>query len=232
MYDRYAIFGSKEDIKAQMGFDFPVEFSPNYNAAPAQQLPIVRAMGKSVVQLFHWGATPELAKSKAVSQKLINLPIEQALGRPMYANMLKSKRCITLANGFYLWKQTGKKQKIPYFCSLLGNALFAIAGVWDEFETLDGKSGFTFNMILAPTQPNLSEYGTHMPAVLTSSGIQSWLQPEIDFASISNYTTSFNQSELLIHAVNPGLLTSDNNTPALIKPVVPADQFGNYTLFN
>jgi putative SOS response-associated peptidase YedK len=232
VYDRYAIFSSPEDIKAQMGFEFSKEFSPNYNAAPSQLLPIVTAMGGNAVQLFHWGATPELAKSKTVSQKLINLPLEQALGRPMYANMLKSKRCIILANGFYLWKQTGKKQKIPYFSFLPGNALHAIAGIWDEFDTLDGKSDLTFNMLLVPTQGDLTHYGANIPAILTANAMQAWLQPEINFASISNYATSFNQSELLIHAVSPGLLTSDNNTSALLKPVVPADQFGNYTLFS
>ncbi len=232
MYDGYSIFSTLDTIKAYFKCDGEISLKANYLASPTQLLPVLIAGDSPSFQLYHWGITEALAKGKSVSRKLINLPIDQAHERPMYPKLIGSRRCVIPSNGFFLWKQIGKKQKTPYFCHLIDNQLFGIAGIWDEYEDIDGATSYTFNMILTRTNSKLSAFKEERPALLAKESCVSWLQKEIDPTATIGIISHFDENEIELHAVNPKILDSQSNTEDYIKPTLPSDQFGNYTLFS
>ncbi|MFY0606998.1 MAG: SOS response-associated peptidase family protein [Cyclobacteriaceae bacterium] len=231
MYNSYALFSELDVIKTYFSCGGEIEYSKTYLATPTERLPVVLAEDLKLEQLY-WGVTNELAKGKSVSRKLVNLPIEQALERPMYRKLISARRCVIPSNGFYLWKQISKKQRTPYFVHLIDNQLFGIAGIWDEYEDFEGNISHTFNMILTLTDNKLSSYHEERPAVLTKEASQLWLQAELDPDLARQSVLDFDENLLALHAVNPKCFDGSKDSPEIINPTLPSDQFGNYTLFS
>lgn len=231
MYDRYTLTKSAESLSKSLGVKVPESYRPTYNAAPTQQLPIVTMTLPDQLSFHHWGLISKMANNKAISPKLFNLPAA-GLERPAYRKPLEQNRCIIPSDGFYLWKQVGKKQRVPYFAYFPNRDLFAIAGIWEEYEDLDGQLISSFNMITVGAAHVLREYQEDMPALLTVGQIKSWLDPGLPSHTAISILQNNPVTGLHLHAVSPLLNNLQINDERLIKPAPPADQFGNYTLFS
>src|SRR5687768_5083376 len=86
---------------------------PNYNAAPSQSLPVITNEVKDHIQLFTWGLIPFWTKELKGSRKPINARAETLVEKPSFRSLMKSKRCLVLADSFYEWKVT-PQGKIPH----------------------------------------------------------------------------------------------------------------------
>jgi len=232
VYDRYTIFSSQEELTKFFGPLEVSEWAPIYNAAPTNNLPVITSESPKMVQFFHWGLPQEIAKNKAVSPKLLNLKADSALNRPLYKKLLDTNRCVIPSNGFYLWKQIGKKKKTPYFCYFDQFKPFAFAGIWEKYEDLDGNSSFTFIMLVTDSSGQLTGYQDDMPLILNKSQIDIWLSKESSIESLQVILQSSEAANISLHAVNPRIVDTNTNDSSLIQAVPPSDQFGNYTLFS
>lgn len=232
MYDRYTLFSPKEELESIFSVKCPEGLQPNFNAAPSQKLPVITHQRPGEIQFFHWGLISQMANNKAISPKLFNLPLDHALNRPMYKRALQGNRCVILANGFYVWKQLTKKQKVPYFCYFSARQAFAIAGVWEEYDDMEGKATHTFNMLLIPATAELRDYQEAMPALLTPEQARQWLATDLETDEAQTILAAVSTKKLQLHAVSPRVNDLKNNDSSLIEPAPPSDQYGNYTLFN
>jgi len=82
------------------------DWSPRYNVAPTQPIPIIRQPPKEPcreLSLVRWGLIPWWAKDASGSAMMINARSETAATKPAFRDALKSKRCIVPADGFYEW---------------------------------------------------------------------------------------------------------------------------------
>lgn len=232
MYDRYTITSSREVLENTFNLKLPSDYAPSFNAAPTHRLPVILQKDNSRVCLFQWGYISKLSNNKSISPKLFNLPAGNAFSRQMYRQILQFNRCVILADGFYTWKQIGKKQKVPYFCYLNKRQPFGIAGVWEADEDLEGNALDSFNMLTVSATHQLREYQEDMPALLKPEEIKQWLQSDTDLPAAEAILKQISARELQLHAVSPLLNNATINDDRLIKPAPPSDQFGNYTLFN
>ncbi|MCP4458467.1 MAG: SOS response-associated peptidase [Cytophagales bacterium] len=234
MYDRYAIYSSTEEIKETLTAEVPEGYSPSYNAAPTHLLPVITSEGRMGISFFHWGLMTKWSNSKtSISAKSINLDSELAFQRPGYKKQIQSHRCIVPINGFYAWKRVSKKQLVPYYFFSPQMPILGIAGLWEEFEDIDGTVSHSFIVLLVSSSSSLIEFENKMPAILDSNKSRIWLdskdleENEKLIASVRN-----DHPVLSSHSVSPSIKNIENNYPDLIKPVPASDQLGNYTLFN
>src|ERR1039457_6872081 len=80
------------------------DWSPRYNIAPTQSIPVIRQNPKEPVRelsLIRWGLIPSWAKDPSVAVKMINARSETAATKPAFRDALKSHRCLIPADGFY-----------------------------------------------------------------------------------------------------------------------------------
>lgn len=232
MYDRYTIFSDRDKIESSFKASVPESYRPNYNAAPTQLLPVITMNTPGAVQFYHWGLPDQMAHNKEISPKLFNLPVNNVLSRPVYKKLFDTNRCIILSNGFYLWKRVGKKKMVPYFCYIENYDLFAIGGIWDKYEDLDGNSKCIFNMITTEAKNNVMSYKDDLPLILTLDKVNLWLAENTPAEELQMILNEKVTRELSLHSVNPKIADFEINNKDLIKPTLPADQFGNYTLFS
>lgn len=230
MYDRYTIGSSSELLEKVFQVKIPDSYTPSYNAVPTQLLPILTPEKKC--RLCFWGLPANLSNNKAISSKLYNLPASSAFQRPVYQKQIEKNRCIILADGFYTWKQVGKKQKTPYFCYFQDRAPFGIAGVWEEYEDFEGNVSENFNMITVSATHEARNYQEDMPAILKGDLVAEWLNKDLSVEKAEELLKAVSAADLGSHAVSPVITNSRIDDERLIKPATPSDQFGNYTLFS
>jgi putative SOS response-associated peptidase YedK len=80
------------------------DWSPRYNIAPTQLVPVIRQNPKEPVRelsLLRWGLIPSWAKDLSVAAKMINARSETAATKPAFRDALKSRRCLIPADGFW-----------------------------------------------------------------------------------------------------------------------------------
>lgn len=230
MVDRYSLTVGADKLQAFFSIDPHGHEKPRYNAAPAHLLPVI-TLGSAGLSHFYWGTAPEWSKNKPIGEKIINVRVEQMNERPTLKKQLKKSRCIIPADGFYSWKKIGKKSAVPYRIELKTKGLFAIAGVWDEYDDEEGNMIHTFMMITVPSNGIIAGITDRMPAILAKDEIGLWMNAEAtEDQLMSCLHTSDGSFESF--SVSPRIADPNADDATLIIPVPPADQHGNLTLFN
>lgn len=233
MCTRYTLVASSDKVKERFNVDIADRYEPLYNAAPAKLLPVITADAPEGISFFYWGTPPEWAKNKSVSAKLINAPLEQLGTKTAYKNALESRRCIIPSDGFFAWKQVGKKTKIYYRFITENNSLFSFAGFWDEFEgEEDGEIYHTFMIITCPANRNVKEVDNRMPVILTKESEKKWLDKNTSLEELTKLLVPYPDDKLTCYTVSNRIDQTDENSSFLIKPSAPIDQYGSYTLFD
>jgi putative SOS response-associated peptidase YedK len=104
MCGRYRLSRRKQLIEEYFdsGSDEP-DWSPRYNIAPTQPVPVIRQNPKEPVRelsLMKWGLVPSWAPNPSVARRMINARSETAGTKPAFRDALKSRRCLIPADGF------------------------------------------------------------------------------------------------------------------------------------
>jgi len=231
MCQRYTITAKAEKLKERFKLDVPEGYSPTYNASPTQVLPIITNVNQEGISFFYWGLMPSMAKNKSISPKLYNARAEDVLNKASFAYALRHRRCLIVADGYYDWKQTGKKSKVPYRVTLNNQEPFTMAGLWEEFEDTEGESIHTFTIITTAANSILTELNNRMPAMLSPEDERIWLDDDKSSQEHLEILKPYDDNLISKYTVSPLINRLDIDNSELIKNSPPADQFGNYALF-
>ena len=159
--------------------DWQDDWSPRYNIAPTQPVPVIRQHPKEPVRqlaLMRWGLIPSWAHDPSAAAKMINARSETASTKPAFRDPLKFRRCLIPADGFYEWKKTGAAKQ-P-FCFEVGDGeLFAFAGLWERWHDPSGQ--WIKSCAILTTVPNAVTSAIHdrMPVILHPDSYDLWLDP-------------------------------------------------------
>jgi putative SOS response-associated peptidase YedK len=231
MCGRYSLNKSKIQIEERFQAEMLPDFNPRYNIAPTQLVPVITSQSPKGFSFFYWGITPDFGQNKPVAQKLINARAETVKEKISFKNSFEKRRCLIPADGFFEWKKLGKKTKIPYRFTLKDDELFAFAGIWEEYETVNGESQHTF-LILTTTPNNLVEdVHDRMPVILNRNMEKKWLDSYTSEAELLEMMNPYPSEQMISYTVSPLVNSVQNDAPNVIRRTSPTDQHGNYTLF-
>jgi putative SOS response-associated peptidase YedK len=232
MCGRYSLAAKAEKLVKRFNVDVTAAYSPKYNAAPTQLLPVITGENPDGFSFFYWGIVPAWSNNRAISPKLINARAETLAERASFKGAFHNRRCLVPADGFYEWKQIGKKTKIPYRFILSNESPFAFAGIWDEFENLEGEQVQTFTLITTQANELVTPIHDRMPVILTPESEKIWLDKNSTPRQLLDVLKPYSEDEMANYTVSPKVNNAMNEGPELILHVPPADQFGNFTLFS
>jgi putative SOS response-associated peptidase YedK len=179
MCGRYRLSRRKQLIEEYFDSAGEEDWSPRYNVAPTQLVPVIRQNPKEPrreLSLVRWGLIPWWAKDSSVAASMINARSETAATKPAFRDALKFRRCLIPADGFYEWGKTGKTKQ-PYCFEVNDGQLFAFAGIWERRKDPGGKLLETCSILT--TTPNAVTATVHdrMPVILGSDNYDVWLDP-------------------------------------------------------
>ncbi len=135
MCGRFALYEPPDAIQNHFGLDGAPDLTPNYNIAPGTGIPGIAHFETALVPMFfRWGLIPHWSKTKQIQYKMINARIEGVWDKPSFRSAIRYRRCLIPASGFYEWKNTGSGKQQPYFLTVSGCSMFAMAGIWETWE--------------------------------------------------------------------------------------------------
>lgn len=227
MCGRYTYFSSEELLK-QFNFDkesttqlgLALALHDNYNVSPGSDMPIiVRGHQAHKLEFMNWGLIPSWSKDPTKALKLINARAEGLLEKPMWKCLIKSKRCVVPARGFYEWRREGN-QKLPYYITPKDDDYFSFAGLWDEWH--DDKGNLLLSYTIITTEPNteMKEIHNRMPAVLTKDTMNIWLSPiDLHEDELHDLLRAAPDDSLNITRVSTEVNNARHNSKDLIYPL-------------
>jgi putative SOS response-associated peptidase YedK len=188
MCGRYAITTAPEAVLKWFRISGPTpNFPPRYNAAPGQDLPVIRLhpeTGERVLGELRWGLIPYWSKDPKIAWKCINARGETAKTAPAFRSAYRERRCLVPANAFYEWKANGKTKQ-PYAIAMREREPFALAGLWENWRDPATQEWLRTYTILT-TRPNelVAPLHDRMPVIIAPGDYDQWLGDEPDPADL------------------------------------------------
>ncbi len=220
MCGRYALFHSYDDIVKYFPFHLVIddeETGARYNAAPTQELPVITADGH--MQRFRWGLVPFWAKEISIGNKMINARAETLMEKPSFRTAFTKRRCIIPVSGFYEWK-AAEKGKRPFFIHPKDEPLFAMAGLWDEWNDPETKTAIRSFSIIT-TEPNalMKDIHNRMPAILRPEDQELWLSSSADPEELLHALRPYPAGKMVAYQVSTAVNSPRNDDEALIENI-------------
>jgi putative SOS response-associated peptidase YedK len=222
MCGRYTYYSSEEilkqfDLEKSNKNQLALEIPDNYNVSPGNHMPvIVRGSQSHALEFMIWGLIPSWSKTPDSALKLINARREGLLEKPIWKRLVKSKRCIVPARGFYEWR-TENGKKIPYYITPKQGSVFSFAGLWDEWHDEHGTLLMTYSIITTTPNKEMSKIHKRMPAILSKKQLDVWLSPvDLDQNLLDDLLSAAPNDSLKIVRVGTDVNNSRNNIEELI----------------
>ena len=182
MCGRYTFIAPAPAAEQRFDAKFVEPAPTTYNAAPSQRLPVITNAAPGQIQLLNWGLVPAWSRDPAAGPKPINARAETLAEKPSFRTALTRRRCLIPADGFYEWQapaEGSKAGKTPTYLHRKDSALFAFAGLWDEWYAPDGSPLRSCTIIT--TTPNSVAAAIHdrMPVILRPEDEAFWLDSAV-----------------------------------------------------
>ncbi len=103
MCGRITIINNQQAIESRFKAKFNYKFQPRFNAAPAQELPVILNYTPDVINKVRWGLMPKWIREAKVGGGIINIRVESLKSKPTFKADLKNRRCLASADVFYKW---------------------------------------------------------------------------------------------------------------------------------
>lgn len=225
MCGRYRLSRRKQIIEEHFDTaDWQDDWSPRFNVAPTQPVPVIRQNPKEPVRelsLMRWGLIPSWAKDTSGAARMINARSETAHTLPAFRDAMKLRRCLVPADGFYEWQRRGSAKQ-PFCFEVGEGGLFAFAGLWDGWRDPSGQ--WLRSCSILTTTPNAVTSAIHdrMPVILDRDSYDLWLDPGMqNVAAISELLKPYDSRLMRSYPISTRINHVANDDEECSRPVEP-----------
>jgi len=222
MCGRFTLFAPGESIRELFQLTSAPAIAPRYNIAPTQPVAAVRQSrdsGQRELTHFNWGLIPRWAKDPSIGSRMINARSETVAEKPSFRVALKYRRCLIPTSGFYEWQRVeGGKQ--PVFINMADSSPFAIAGLWEHWQSQDGSE--IESCTLLTTSPNdlLAPVHNRMPVIVAPENFDMWLDPQLQKSDLLQHLFQpFPPEKMSYYPVSTFVNRPGNDDPRCIEPL-------------
>jgi putative SOS response-associated peptidase YedK len=192
--------------------------TPRYNIAPTQDVAVIFDESPRTLSAAKWGLIPSWSKDPSIGARMINARAETLDEKPSFRGLLKKRRCLIPADGFYEWRKNADETKTPMRITLASGEAFALAGLWDVWKTPEGEWLKTCTIIT--TEPNalMAPIHNRMPAVLTREAEAEWLNKANDDPGyLKSLLVPYPVEAMRAYEVSRRVNSVKNEEPAVIE---------------
>jgi putative SOS response-associated peptidase YedK len=218
MCGRFTLRASPTEVQEAFQLHEAPRIEPRFNVAPSQQVLALRQseLGQVEPVFFRWGLIPSWAKDPKIAWTLINARSETAAEKPSFRWAFKARRCLIPADGFYEWLKLGKSKKPARF-TLRGERLFAFAGLWERWLSLEGPAVQTCTILTTSANEIVRPLHERMPVILEPYRYHAWLDPETTVAEVQRWMVPWPADDMTVVPANPIVNSPRNEGPECLK---------------
>jgi len=219
MCGRYSLICIDDLGKRFRIFDPTLGIRSHFNIAPSQVMPVIVQHEKIEMVMMQWGLIPGWVKDPEKTTRPINAKAETLGEKPMFCGLLKNRRCLVPASGFYEWKKEGTR-KIPYYIHLNDSPLFAIAGLYDVWHNASRVAHLTYTIITTDANELMAPLHDRMPAILKREDEDRWLAGDTPTpGEMKQILRPYPADEMDAYAVSSRVNSTDADDERLIQPL-------------
>nr|WP_090843502.1 SOS response-associated peptidase [Alkalicoccus daliensis] len=206
-------------LRYDLGNAEKIETAPRYNVAPTQSIVTIVHDGKHhKAGKLRWGLIPSFAKDTKMSAKMINARAETLDEKPSFKKLLSRRRCVIVADSFYEWKKIeGKKQ--PYRIQVKDQPIFAMAGLWDRWQSENGEEINSCTIITTEANDFMQDLHHRMPVILSKEAESIWLDRSVTEAEKLKPLLQPFAGEMTAYEVPVTVNSPQNDDPSVIEAV-------------
>jgi putative SOS response-associated peptidase YedK len=222
MCGRFSLTAPGESVAELFDLAETPVLAPRYNIAPTQPVAAVRVnrdTKQREMAHFYWGLIPRWAKDPTIGSRMINARSETAAEKPSFKAALKYRRCLVPADGFYEWQKQNSGKR-PVRIQLADGGLFAIAGLWEHWQSPDGSE--IESCTLLTTEPNelLQAVHNRMPVILPPEAWELWLDPAAQHpGEVEHLLRPFPAEAMAYYPISSRVNNPINDDPRIIEPL-------------
>jgi len=153
-------------------------FRSRFNIAPGSSNTVIVVRERAEAVMMQWGLVPNWARDIKSSHRPINARAENLAEKPMFCDLLRTKRCLVPASGFFEWKQEWGR-RIPFYIHKKNEPVFAFAGLYDIWHNPAGIILATYTIITTTPNELVAPLHSRMPAILRREDEILWLSREV-----------------------------------------------------
>jgi putative SOS response-associated peptidase YedK len=195
------------------------DFKPRYNVCPTQeQLTLgIDRDGNARLVSRRWGLIPEWAGEMSIGNRMINARAESLADRSAFANPLRYRRCVVIADGYFEWMREGKN-KMPFFFRYENDRAFAIAGLWDRWNRVSPPIE-SCTVITTDASTRTVACHDRMPAILSLDAAAEWLDPHTPVKRCLELLGPCEDEDFSYYEVSTFVNSPANDSPECIERV-------------
>lgn len=174
MCGRYSLICISDICGRFRVIDPSIGFRSHFNIAPGSTNPVIVAHERAEAVMMQWGLVPHWTKDIKATHRPINARAEGLVEKPMFRDLLRTKRCLVPASGFFEWKQESGR-KIPFYIRVKDEPVFAFAGLYDVWHNPAGTVLQTYTIITTSPNNLLAPIHNRMPVIVQPDDEIRWL---------------------------------------------------------
>jgi putative SOS response-associated peptidase YedK len=219
MCGRYSLIGIDDLGNRFRVFNPSIGFRSHFNIAPGSMMPVIVRRERNEAVMMVWGLVPQGIMDIKEARRLINARAETLAERPSFRGLLKSRRCLVPASGFYEWKKDGGK-KVPFYFRLRDEPVFAFAGLYDIWHTPAGEGYAAYTIITTGPNDLVSPVHNRMPAILRREDEDRWVSGEaLSAADLNGILAPYPAGGMEAYPVLPLVNNPANDDERLVRPL-------------
>ena len=194
------------------------DYSPSFNACPGMAHPVISSNGDiTKTSNMIWGLIPQWSKVHNPKIKPINARSETLFQKPTFKNLIKRKRCLVPASGYYEW-QSSEKGKIPHFIYAFNNSPLAFGGLYDTWNEGQENSIHSYTIVTKTASQPIHFIHDRMPVIIPEQHWMDWLNPGLSSDSV-NQIIKNSMDHFSFHPVSNMVNSPRNDSPTLVDPI-------------
>jgi putative SOS response-associated peptidase YedK len=216
MCGRNSLFIERGDLEARFDAEVITDggYTPRYNIAPGDGLEVITNKAPNEIDRYHWGLIPFWADEP--EEGIINARSETADEKRVFEQAWESRPCLVLSSGFYEWKAPDGGPKQPYRVYREDYPAFAMAGLWDVWES---ETETIPCVTILTTDPNdfMKPIHDRMPVVLPQEMEAGWLSANPD--TRKELCQPYPEDDLGAYEISTRVNNPRNGDPRVIEPL-------------
>ena len=192
---------------------------PDYNIPPGVDIWAVKnepGSDAAAIARLRWGLVPHWAKDPKIGNRMINARSETVAEKPAFRNAFQKRRCIIPADGFFEWQREGK-QRIPYHIHLEDREPFAMAGLWERWNSPQGDSLESCTILTTTPNKVMEPLHDRMPVILAQDQIATWMNSSTSVGELKSMTLPYPADQMHAYPVSSLVNSPRHNSPECLE---------------
>jgi putative SOS response-associated peptidase YedK len=220
MCTRFTIASGIGAIEREFQAEFQYAFQKTYNAHFGMELPVIVAGEESRIVSFRWGLLPFWSREPNLNFYHINSPAGNIVKDPLSRVPIRRRRCLVLANCFFVWTRTGSTVKTPYVVYDGEQRLMSFAGIWDTWQNAERtRLIHSFSIITTHANKRLHMYSKSMPVIIPAARRRKYLRSSTHLNEIIYMLRPWESETINLYPVSDAVSDFQNNTREVVMPV-------------